>query len=63
MEEGESYIYKSESGYLFTYDEKTGRMWSLVPTEDYSIEPGKPMPESVEGFGKMTLLGVFKLDY
>ena len=25
--------------------------------------PGKPMPESIKGIGKMTLLGVFKLDY
>jgi len=62
MEEDESYIYKGEDGYLYTYEEKTGRIWGLTPG-NYHGEPGKPMPESVKGIGKMTLLGVFKLDY
>ena len=61
MEENESRIYKGDDGYLYTYEERTGRIWSLTSAE-YAGEAGKPMPESIKGIGKMTLLGVFKLD-
>ena len=60
MEEDENYIYKGENGYLYMLEEKNGRIWSLKGG-DYAGEHGAPLPNSIKGIGKMTLLGVFKI--
>lgn len=57
--EFESYIYMCEN-HLYTFEKRTGRIWSLRGG-DYAGEYGTPLPEYIEGIGKLTFLGIFRL--
>ena len=62
LKEDEDYIYKDEIGNLYVYEPKTGGIWTLTPA-NFIGNHGPPLPEIIEGIGKMTLLGAFKLSY
>ena len=60
MDEDLTPIYRDENDILYTYEEKTGRLWQLKPG-DYAGEAGKPLPGTIEGKGKMTCIGMYHI--
>ena len=60
MNENLTPIYRDEHDNLYTYEEKTGCLWHLKPG-DFAGEAGKPLPGTIEGKGKMTCIGMYRL--
>ena len=60
MNEDLTPIYRDENDSIYTYDEKTGRMWYLTPG-DYAGKTSKPLPGYIKGKGKITCIGMYRL--